>query len=320
MRLEKFKVFGMAMALAGIILFTCGCGSKETTEEKAEKLMEEGKYEEAIELIVNEEGQEELLKRAKMERKYQNYIKEEEKEAALKDVTEYYNEEGYTECSFLSDRDEVENRLKKYYGTWYPEGKDTEVLFDEFQFMGRDYGVRYVISEYVNLMDCEAERGTIQLYYLDDEDHPFYMDVISSYVITSPEEGFGYNILYETSLNRKTKAYYTCSNTEYEEAVIAEILYYSEDSIIEKTRDAAEEQIYAELSKSNKDGWIFHKVNVLDSYLEYDSEDKKIVCNLTMTYNGNIFDILGTSTYKYYVTAEFKIKNGDVVLISLEVD
>lgn len=206
--------------------------------------------------------------------------------------------------SMLADKDDVERRMEQYvYGTWYDSESGEELPVDALHLNGKRYGVK-------------AARGfddylVVLCYYLDTPEEVFtictgseFFDYISqsvrslSLVSDDPETEMEiYAMYYDVTPERYQELW------ALEEEEMAKIPNYSDEEIIEKTFSAFKKDIRSYYSGPDT---LYHGSDYSDAYVVYDYETQTYTCTMTAEYSTNIFDIWGTSTQTYFVTAEFR--------------
>ena len=84
------------------------------------------------------------------------------------------------------------------------------------------------------------------------------------------------------------------------------------------------DKVFASFKKKIQGGYsgaeiLYHSSSYSDGYVTYDPGRCTYSCSMTAQYCSNIFDMWGTSTSTYFVTAELAEKNGSLVLIKMDI-
>ena len=84
------------------------------------------------------------------------------------------------------------------------------------------------------------------------------------------------------------------------------------------------DKVFASFKKKIQGGYsgaeiLYHSSSYSDGYVTYDPGRCTYSCSMTAQYCSNIFDMWGTSTSTYFVTAELAEKNGSLVLTKMDI-
>lgn len=84
------------------------------------------------------------------------------------------------------------------------------------------------------------------------------------------------------------------------------------------------DKVFAAFKKKIQGGYsgaelLYHSSSYTDGYVTYDPGRCTYSCSMTAEYCSNIFDMWGTSTSTYFVTAELVEKNGNLVLTKMDI-
>lgn len=307
----------MAMCLGG-------CG--KTPEEKAEKLMEKGKYAKAVEILEEEGVDSDLLYQAKRGYKYSHFdeeptekeMKEAIKEAVTSDsyfqtLNAKYSDE-YAVGVPETDRDVIDEVLTNYYGTWYLEGSDKECIFDEFELFGKEYGVLYAAFGTYDAKDFYTSQYLVELCYLNKPKER--ISVVASYCVEVYGE-IEYSVLYVDGVK-----YISYSETELEqmrtEVETRRQMQTLEEPVKNRTLEAAKEKISNMYEKEGINTILAYS-EMRDYYIDYDEDT--ITCNMEIFYCESALSAAFGLGETYYAVAEFRIKeNGDLTMVSIRVD
>ena len=308
----------MAMCLGG-------CG--KTPEEKAEKLLEKGKYAKAVEILEEEGIDSDLLYQAKRGYKYAYFEEPSEKqmkESMEKYVTndpyfgmgtETYSDE-YATCVAETDKEYIEGILEEYYGTWYKDGTDKAYIFDEFQLMGKEYGVLYSFTGTYESEKSYYNEMLTELCYLDNPKKK--IDIETSYYT----EWYGDELIEYPLLFVNGVKYKSCSETELNQ-MLADIenrqkMQGLEEPVKNRTLEAAKEKISNMYEKEGINTILAYS-EMRDYYIDYDEDT--ITCNMEIFYCESALSAAFGLGETYYAVAEFRIKeNGDLTMVSIRVD
>lgn len=259
---------------------------------------ENGEYENAIvafEKLGDFKDSQEYIVKAKNIRKYALYDQE----------TNSYE---YLAITLV---DKAEARMESlFYGTWYHYTSGEELIVDQYQIGGKDYGV-IAVSEYT---------PDVHAYYLSNPDEAVLLRFEFDYFFEHINEGC--SILVVTDASGTFDYYRSVDLATYEDMVAREeherskVPAYPNDVVISKTFSHFKNKIGGNYSGP---ATLYHSSNYSDEMVEYDYETKTYTCTMTCKYITNIFDMFGTSTYTYYVNAQYKDTGSELALINISI-
>ena len=254
--------------------------------------LDNDEYDNAIETFLeleNYKDSSEYLHKAILERKYANLN-------VNIDIDPIY-----FDMAGINSAEEVEDCMSAFiYGVWFSKETGKEFMIDFQQINDRPYAVNY----------ATITGGTVvvNFYYLDEPGNNYnisnhwqefeYIDVhISTLSISQTNsENNEVDTLYSISLEE-----YNSFNEENSQAA-ARQQNYTDDEIIQKAFSTFKNKIGGNYSGAGK---LYHTANYSDAYVSYDWASKTYSCTFIGKYTTNIFDIFGTSTQTYFVSAEF---------------
>ena len=314
------KKWLISMLLFCMLCLSVGCESAEGKLEKAEELMEEGKFSEAVKLLESIEDVidvDDEMEDAKIGLKYE-YIPKENLRELMKEDLKVIGLDGFAIELIASDAESIEEFLDyTMYGEWYKDGKDKSIEMNEEVFDDIPYGVYYVFGA---SGEYEAEYTTvIKLYEIGKENNPFYMTITSTY-----EYGFDgaivFNYMSLVEADGDRELYRSISQSDYntlmqESWEIAE-MQSMEDDIVSITYNSFKERKEGEYT--NFVDTMFHSYDIVDYSIEY--QQGYITCNLKVKFNENILtSALGGNSEVYYVVGKFRFDGETAKLISFDV-
>ena len=183
--------------------------------------------------------------------------------------------------TILDSPDSVEENISPLYKEWYNSSTGESLVIDAFQINGRDYMVKYV-----TILDGWAD--TV-FCYVDDPDHTFdilpyfdYFDLVA----------------------------------ENEEAA-AQQPNYSDADVINRTFTAFQNK--AKGAYANGAASLYQTSKYSDANVFYDVATRTYTCTMTCEYISNVFDMWGTSTDTYFVTAKFLDNGSSLSMIDLQI-
>lgn len=265
--------------------------------------LESGKYNEAIDVFskLNDyKDSAEYLKKAVFERKYANF------NVNIDTDPQYYEGAG------LKTIEEVEEAMSAFlYGDWFNKETGEKITVSGEQIGARPYGVNY----------ATATGGTVvvNFYYLDEPE--------KTYDIANLFEEFEYIDMRVSTLHITGKDtneeywFYSMTAEDYNALVeqnaqaFAQRQYYTDDEIIQNAFSVFKSKIGGNYSGAGK---LYHSANYSDAKVVYYWESKTYICTFVGKYSTNIFDIYGTSTKTYFVSAEYRDTGSGLMMLSFD--
>lgn len=192
---------------------------------------------------------------------------------------------------------------------WYIDGTDDTYPFDGKTIDGRPF---YILTALQNYYDGSNIQG-YEIFFTYDPDfgsdeyyYIAYMDVgeenwfgESTFVILNTDSEKNYPYLWITSMSYSEKQQMIIDNRKPA---------FSDDYIVQSALKEFERRM-----KSKYGGGVntlYHAANLKGSMVTFDKVENAYYCTLNATYTTNIFDIYGTST-SYYVVSAVYYDNGD---------
>lgn len=266
----------------------------ECAYQIAKTYMEQGQYTDAItvlETIALYKDAESLMVEAVAKRKYMSF-----------DPTPQA-EDAFTRATTIEAAEET--LQYNFYGKWYNHDNGTEMEFTEYQVGGRYYAIT-AISEI-------WESSELIGYYVDDPDNIIRMNfywysfdyIVGDYcelVITDQTQTETYYSISKAELDQLYASEYEAMSkaTSYEDAVI-----------IDKTFSLFKSKVGSNYSGA---GTLYHSADYSDAYVTFDWLSQTYTCTMVGKYCTNIFDVFGTSTQTYFVTATFLDTGSELAL------
>lgn len=240
------------------------------------------------------------LEKAKMERKYSLFNQDVDSDKV--DLN-----------TILDSPDSVEENISPLYKEWYNSSTGESLVIDAFQINGRDYMVKYV-----TILDGWAD--TV-FCYVDEPDHTFdilpyfdYFDYISESVDTVD--------IYDPK-SADSEHYLAVTLDEYNQLVAeneeaaAQQPNYSDADVINRTFTAFQNK--AKGAYANGAASLYQTSKYSDANVFYDVATRTYTCTMTCEYISNVFDMWGTSTDTYFVTAKFLDNGSSLSMIDLQI-
>lgn len=311
------KKWLIGVLMLGMVCMMAGCKSEEEkaqeTLKKAEVLVEEGNFTEAIEMlddirdIIDVEDVEED---AMLGLKYE-HVPEGDPTELMETDLEKLGKSGYMVWSVLAaDGDSIEEYLEDVmYVDWYKEGRKKPVKMDFETFDDLKYGVHYIFEacEYTEFMET-----IIKIYEIGKEENVFYM-VLNDEYMAGFDGGTAYTTLSVMSTDGEWESYRDISQEDYA-ALEAEnwelsMMMSMEQELVDITYNSFIDQKMHE----NPADFIGSTKEIVDYTMQY--AEGTIMCNMNIKY-GAFFSIPRT----YYVTALFSFDGVSATLIDLGVN
>ena len=286
----------------------CDLLVREHTEkaESALNTFENSEYSKAIEAFTklgDYKNSAELLQKAVFERKYSSYN-------INVDIDPLYFEE-----AGIKTAEEVEAEMSALlYGEWYAEETGEKISVNSEQINARAYGINYATHT----------GGTIvvNFYYLDEPEKTYniantglwfdYIDMrVSALRITLNDPN-----IYEESLFYSITAEEYNTLVEQDAQAAAKQQRYSNEAVIQKAFSVFKNRIGGNYSGAGK---LYHSSSYSDANVVYYWESKTYVCTFIGKYSTNIFDVFGTSTKTYVVSAEYRDTGSDLMMLSFDI-
>lgn len=301
--MKKKLLFAAVLAIAiFIVSIIISCFFTDSKYQNAVSALNNGDYKQAIielEKLYNYKDSRTLLDIAMLRRKYAIFNQEEN--ANVPEI--------------IQSAESVEEILQdKFYKTWYDCETGKELLFDSYKLNDRYYGVKRAVA-----IDGKfAGVYSLDCYYVDNPEENVSIS-IGQQLFSYLQQSIECLTIYDKKETIHT--YYLITPEEYAElnSQDAEIesrqQSYSDDVIIEKTFSAFNKMIgnyYSGLEA------MYHSSSYSDPYVAYDWNTRTYTCTLTAQYSTNIFDIYGTSTQTYFVSAQFVDNGTSLSMISFD--
>ncbi len=180
------------------------------------------------------------------------------------------------------------------YGTWYDEN-DVKVEISKEYFDGKEYGV------------CALGDLAALIYFCEDDSTLYELCVY-------PDAIAGQKMDYSKVNEYDTRIVYSrMTSTEYEEAYKKweeQQPKYSDNEIISKTSNQTRERLSRGYSPTQR---IYHSYSVDSSTVNYDWTTRTYTCFMEVTYSTNVFDIWGTETNSYSITATYRDEGNGLI-------
>lgn len=300
---RKALLLGILGCLVIVSAFAFKAYSKYSTYQLAISNLDNKSYADAItafEDLGDYKDSASYLEKAKMGRKY----------AILNQNIDSGSADGIT---IIDSTDAAEETLSELYKEWYDSENGESLTIDALRIDGRDYMVKYVteMDGFINVEFC----------YVDEPEHTLelhtfyeYFDYISEYVDTLS--------IYDLEAG-SSKNYVAVTLDEYNQLIAendeiaAQQPYYSDEYIIDRTFAVFKDR--ARGAYANGAASLYQSADYSDAYVSYDWTTKIYTCTMTCEYTSNIFDMWGTSTDTYFVTAQFLDNGSNLSMVGLQI-
>lgn len=307
----------ISVLVLGMLCMMTGCKSEEEKAQdnlaKAEKLVEEGNFTEAIKLLDSIRDivdVEEVEEDAILGLKYEHVPEGDPTELMEADLDTLGKSNYFVWSVLAADGDSIEEYLEDVmYVDWYKENKKKPVTMDVETFDDVEYGVHYIFEacEYTEFMET-----IIKLYEIGKEENVFYMVLTDEYM-AGFDGGTAYTTISLVGADGEIETYRDISQEDYA-ALEAEnwelsMMMSLEQELVDITYNSFIDQ---KMYESPSD-FIGSTKEIVDYTMQY--AEGSIMCNMNIKY-GALFSIPRT----YYVTALFSFDGVSATLIDLYVN
>ena len=298
-------VFSVLAAAVGGTVFAF----KEYSYNTAIKDIKNRNYEKAIAALTDLKDYKDsktYLDKAKKERKYQTL-------SEYKEVDDYY-----TTIESITSPESVEKEMEYFYGDWYESETGEKITIDSYSIQGKEYGVSGAayLDGNLSVKYYFFDKPTLNHSILQLNEYLEYVDTEVKFIkIFSGDSGNGGGAP-ETMYRSITPQQYEELSAENEEIRKIKEPAYSDDEVIEKTFNNFRNKIKSYYSGAEK---IYHTATYSDANVFFDSDMQMYTCTLTGKYTTNIFDLFGTETQTYFVTAVYVDDGTSLSLIDISI-